>query len=424
MCYTECSTREEAQLYFQELASQGKSLSIVVTGQGGQGKSKLVNSLIDKPLAKVNDGPHSVTQNVERYKENIDGVDLTMIDTPGFSDPSKTDRDIIGEILKESNGIDLVLFCVRMDRRMQKADYRIMRKLTRTFGKSIWEHALFVLTFANKVDPTKFTSIRAEWDELLREYAHTKGEVPADIVQEIPVVVAGNEEASLPGCESWFADFWVKTFLRTKDSAKPAYLSLTLELNKLDLEDSDDDDDSLVGMSLSQSQIVEKNVRRASEENKYNQLQTTQCGSKPRPSRRKRATSRRSYSTPDPVTGCPLPDPKTGITPHRLTHRGESFHCPKLVTDSGSKHCQSHTTPVPDTGATRHQSTPTPDTGAIPLLPTPTPDTRATPDTGAIPRPGFWSRVLEKVIRALKFFKRAFKKLYTKMKGKEDTEAK
>lgn len=420
MCVTECSTREEAQLYFQELASQGKSLSIVVTGQGGQGKSKLVNSLIDKPLAKVNDGPRSVTQNVERYKENIDGVDLTMIDTPGFSDPSKTDRDIIGEILKESNGIDLVLFCVRMDRRMQKADYRIMRKLTRAFGKSIWEHALFVLTFANKVDPTKFTSIRAEWDELLREYAHTKGEVPADIVQKIPVVVAGNEEASLPGCESWFADFWVKTFLRTKDSAKPAYLSLTLELNKLDLEDSDDDDDSPVGMSLSQSQIVEENVRRASEENKYNQLQTTQCDSKPRSSRKQRATSRRSYSTPDPVTGCPLPDPKTGITPHRPTHRGESFHCPKLVTDNGSKHCQSHTTPVTDTGTTRRQShtTPVPDTGAIPHVPTPT------PDTGAIPHPGFWSRVLEKVIRALKFFKRAFKKLYTKMKGKEDTEAK
>ena len=145
-----------------------------------------------------------------------------------------------------------------------------------------------------------------------------------------------------------------------------------------------------------------RNVRRASEENKYNQLQTP------------------SYSTPDPVTGCPLPDPKTGITPHRPTRRGESFHCPKLVTDNGSKHCQSHTTPVTDTGTTRRQShtTPVPDTGAIPHLPTPT------PDTGAIPRPGFWSRVLEKVIRALKFFKRAFKKLYTKMKGKEDTEAK
>ena len=113
----------------------------------------------------------------------------------------------------------------------------------------------------------------------------------------------------------------------------------------MDLEDSDDDDDSLVGMSLSQSQIVEKNVRRASEENKYNQLQTTQCGSKPRSSRKQRATSRRSYSTP--VTGCPLPDPKTGITPHRLTHTGESFHCPKLVTDSGTTRCRSHTTPVP-----------------------------------------------------------------------------
>jgi len=184
--HTECATREEAQLYFQELASQGKSIRILLTGQVGQGKSKLVNSLIGKTLAKECAGPCSVTQKIESFTENIDGVNVTVIDTPGFSDPSKSDRDVIQEMSEESNKIDVVLFCVKMDRRMQKADYRIMRKLTRAFGKSIWEHALFVLTFANKVDPTKFTSIRAEWDELLREYAHTKGEVPADIVQKNP----------------------------------------------------------------------------------------------------------------------------------------------------------------------------------------------------------------------------------------------
>ena len=170
MCvHTDCATKEEAQLYFQELASQGESIRILLTGQVGQGKSKLVNSLIGKTLAKESAGPCSVTQNIESFTENIDGVNVTVIDTPGFNDPSKTDGDVIGEMSKESDKIDLVLFCVRMDRRMQKADYRIMRKLTRTFGKSIWHNVLFVLTFANTVNAETFAKTHAEWSRLLHK---------------------------------------------------------------------------------------------------------------------------------------------------------------------------------------------------------------------------------------------------------------
>ena len=88
-----------------------------------------------------------------------------------------------------------------------------------------------MLTFANnvKVDLDTFTQTLAEWDEMLREYAHSKGGVRADIAEQIPVVVAGDEEESLPSYESWFAQFWTTAFIRTK--AKPAYLTLTLGLN-------------------------------------------------------------------------------------------------------------------------------------------------------------------------------------------------
>ena len=258
-----------------------------------------------------------MTQNIERFTEDINGVEVTVIDTPGFSDPDKTDRDIIQEVSKESDDIDLVLFCVRMDRRMQNADYRIMRKLTRAFGKSIWERTLFVLTFANKVHAATFARIRAEWDVLLRKYACTKGEIPADIVQNIPVVVAGDEEDSLPGCKSWSSVFWVTGFIRTKDSAKPAYLSLTLELNQLDLEDSDSDDDSAV-----------ENVRPACEANRKNGVKIANTGS----------TSRR----PTPASA------------NRATHHRHKSKPP----DTGAKRHRSHTTPILDDGATPRQPTP------------------------------------------------------------------
>ena len=207
----------------------------MVTGRIRQGKSKLVNSLIGKVAAKEGVGPRSVTHNIESFTQDIQGVQVTLVDTPGFSDLNKSDDNIVSEIGKEigDEPIDLILFCVRMDGALERDEYRIMRILTRVFGQSIWEHAVFVLTFANnvKADLDTFTQTLEEWDEMLHEYAHSKGGVQADIAEQIPVVVAGDEEESLPGYESWFAQFWATAFIRTKDTAKPAYLTLTLGLN-------------------------------------------------------------------------------------------------------------------------------------------------------------------------------------------------
>ena len=220
----------------QELASQGKSIRMMVTGRIRQGKSKLVNSLIGEKRAKEEPGPDSVTHNTESFEvEDIRGVQVTLFDTPGFSDLNKPDNSIVSEIGQKigDEPIDLILFCVRMDGAMEKDDYRIMRNLTHVFGQSIWEHAVFVLTCANnvKVDSSTFAQTRAKWGKVLHKYARTKGGVQADIAEQIPVVVAGNEEESLPGYKSWFAHFWTTAFIRIQDSAKNAYLTLTSGLN-------------------------------------------------------------------------------------------------------------------------------------------------------------------------------------------------
>ena len=234
----EFATKEEAQIRFQELASKGKSIRMMVTGRIRQGKSKLVNSLIGKKVATEGPGPRSVTHKINCFKEKINGVQVTVIDTPGFSDLKKSDRITVSEMKEEigKEPIDLILFCVKMDGALQRDDYRIMRNLTRVFGQTIWTHAVFVLTCANnvKVDPSTFSKTQGEWEEELHEYARTKGGVQADIAEQIPVVVAGDEEESLPGYESWFAQFWATAFDQTKDTAKPAYLTLTLGLNKIE----------------------------------------------------------------------------------------------------------------------------------------------------------------------------------------------
>ena len=234
------STKEAAQLCFQELASAGKSIRILVTGQVGQGKSTLVNSLMGKEVAKEEAGPRSVTRNSESFTEYINGVQVTAIDTPGFNDSCISDKDTTLELAKEicEEPVDLILFCVRMDGRMETDIDTIMQNMTLMLEQSIWRYAIFVLTFANKVDPATFVETQAEWDMVLHEYVRTKGGVQADIAQRIPVVVAGNEEENLPGCESWLAQFWVTAHDRI---TKNACLPLTGKLNWLANFDSGDE---------------------------------------------------------------------------------------------------------------------------------------------------------------------------------------
>ena len=335
----EFATEEEVQMCFQELASMGKSIRMMVTGRIRQGKSKLVNTLMGKKVAKEGAGPRSVTHNIESFTQDVNGVQVTVIDTPGFSDLKKSDHITVSEIEKEigKEPIDLILFCVKMDGTLQSDDCRIMRNLTRVCGQSIWKNAVFVLTCANnvKVDQTTFAKTQGEWEEMLHEYAHGKGGVQVDIAQQIPVVVAGDEEESLPGYKSWFAPFWVRAFDRTKDSAKPAYLNSTMGLNTIvSRKESLKSSLNIIGHRQIPPSVLLDGVNQASKEINWK---------------------------------APEKEAK------KYTHA---------------------------TGATPHLPTPAPDTGVTPHLPTPAPDTGVTPHL-FIPDRITWLELLEKLIKAI-----------------------
>ena len=418
--YTEFATDEEAQLCIQELVSKGKSFRIMVTGRVGQGKSTLVNNLFGKEVAMEGDGPRSVTHGIQSFTEYIRGVKVTLIDTPGFNDPKWSDLHTVTEIGKVGS-IDLILFCVRMDGRVEKTDYRIMRKLTRGFGQSIWEHAVFVLTFANKVDPDTFENKWAEWDEVLHEYARTKGEIQPDIAQRIPVVVAGSDENDLPACQSWLDQFWVTAYNKTKDDAKPAYLTLTLNLNELNellnCDSSSSEDESLENSGDHHTKRFQSSQRAERTKTGAQLLHHTTAPdthgtapyhptlvsdvyshSKPAPGTTPAAETGGTHRRPTPAaetggthrrptpaaenggTHCrPTPPPDTGGTHRRPTpaaETGGTHRRPTPAAENGGTHRQP--TPAPDTGGTHRQPTPAPDTGGTHCRPTPAPDTGGT----------------------------------------------
>ena len=78
-----------------------------------------------------------------------------MWDYPGLQDGTDKDDEYLVDMEKNCKDVDLYVYCISaLDRRFTK-DYRdtvCMKKLIKVFGSAMWEHTLFVLTFANVLE--------------------------------------------------------------------------------------------------------------------------------------------------------------------------------------------------------------------------------------------------------------------------------
>lgn len=227
-----------------EWCAKGKrSLKILVAGKVGVGKSSLINGLIGRQIAPEGDDVTSVTHTVNEYKDQINGVDVIIFDTPGLFDPeAHCDRETLQEICKKTGGtIDLLLICLKMTERIDVTHVQIIQKLKEVFPTdTVWKNTLLVLTFANEVhlprtrgkpQPEDETKLRDYFGKRLSEFRTKLPEylrhIPSHLLKEIPIVPAGYDEPNLPGYDDWLSKFWVKAFTRASDNAKPALLRIS-----------------------------------------------------------------------------------------------------------------------------------------------------------------------------------------------------
>ncbi|XP_039897060.1 GTPase IMAP family member 7-like isoform X3 [Simochromis diagramma] len=71
---------------------------IVVLGKTGAGKSSIANTLCGEPVFKVNHTPKSGTSECQSEDMNIGGRTILFIDTPGFFDTDRSEKDMKSEI--------------------------------------------------------------------------------------------------------------------------------------------------------------------------------------------------------------------------------------------------------------------------------------------------------------------------------------
>ena len=245
-------SEEDTCRKFESWRDHGKSLRILILGQIGSGKSALVNGILTLsghvPVAFESDSPTTVTHEGSKYQHDIDGVTVTIFDSPGLLQPGEDDTRIFEEMaaLTEEN-VDLVIFCKKMTSRIDQGDLKVMRGLTETFGESIWENTLIVLTYANEIKLPRrpgsrrgqaqatstesledhFTKIFRESAKMFSDLLKSKANVSPDIAEKVSVVPAGYDNPAIPGCDDWFAQFWNEACRKTRTTAQSAFFKIS-----------------------------------------------------------------------------------------------------------------------------------------------------------------------------------------------------
>lgn len=124
------------------------SIHLLVMGRPGQGKSALVNSIIEAAVAREGAGTENCTVVAQTYKytDVIPGVNVALTDTPG-----SYNYENIQQMKNTCNEASLVLYCMKMSDRHSPDDKATIQKLHQMFGREFWERVVFVLTFADHV---------------------------------------------------------------------------------------------------------------------------------------------------------------------------------------------------------------------------------------------------------------------------------
>jgi len=204
-----------------------KKLNILITGKTGVGKSRLVNALVGKYVAKEGDDKQSCTAVETPYVADIKGIEVVIWDSRGLQDGTDNDEDYLNSLKDknlESGGFDIVIYCLKMDdTRCRRDDKDAIRMLTSGFGKDLWKKTVVALTFANRVAPADggdedaffkkmFSSWKEEIDGLLTEL-----QIDSQVRIDLKVVPTGNylksAQLRLPTSRNWLSDLWTDCFM-------------------------------------------------------------------------------------------------------------------------------------------------------------------------------------------------------------------
>ena len=226
--------------------STSRGLRVFVFGKTGVGKSSLINTLFGKEIAKEGADVYSETRTVtpftdkrsiETIQETIEGVNVTMWDSPGLKDPETDESRTLRDIEENCKNIDIFVYCTSLTQtRIGQDEYDSIMNLTNALGDVIWKRGLIALTFANEIrlPPSSSDTLQGyfkkrvtNWGDALRNAIKETG-VDSNIAEAVPVVPTSYRDIPLPDTlgANWFTMFWSTCIERTRLGSLPALLQV------------------------------------------------------------------------------------------------------------------------------------------------------------------------------------------------------
>ena len=251
----------------EELKYDQTEVRIILTGKTGQGKSSLLNSILElnpkdiQLLVKEGDLADRCTDTVTRYScpNATESVSIQLFDSPGLQDCTGKEDDYILELDQKCGEVNLALICKKLiDHRLTPDDRLALKKLKSAFGNEFWRHVVFVFTFANKEDLEQRSDldkdrpedqpdsddedaleelekkrfkyrVEARGEEI-KEFIIKEVEVTPEIVKKIPFIPAGYHKKSKKNPfiyqDTWLHDLLEKCTHQMKTELGLAKLNL------------------------------------------------------------------------------------------------------------------------------------------------------------------------------------------------------
>ncbi|GFP89402.1 translocase of chloroplast 34 [Phtheirospermum japonicum] len=164
------ATQDQLVDLLAKLKSQNvDTLTILVMGKCGVGKSSTINSIIGERVVTVG-AFQSETPRPVMVSRTRGGITLNIIDTPGLVEAGCVNGQALDTIKRFllTKTVDVLVYVDRLDAyRVDDLDKQVLKAITDSFGKEIWHKAMVVFTHAqfsppDAMDYEEFFSKRSE----------------------------------------------------------------------------------------------------------------------------------------------------------------------------------------------------------------------------------------------------------------------
>ncbi len=222
------------------VAHQRGQLKMVVCGNIQSGKSSLINSLlgtnaIEEHLSPGGDqlescvGYGTQVEVREGGRRRVKAVDVLLWDTPGLGTGEGTE-DGLKQVTEKISETDVLVYCLDMRTKLDQDAGAVdgIVQLTKALGEDIWKNAIFVLTYANAVNPPPqsttekdpyFQQSLAEWESAIKLTLRSKASVTEEIITDAAIVPIGYRKQPPPDRKDWLTPFWRDVFRKMKENS-------------------------------------------------------------------------------------------------------------------------------------------------------------------------------------------------------------